>query len=79
MLPPKSLLVLSAFYGLATAATSLPDPCTVKAWVRADDLSPNAVSHGELKVKLIQPCANTIKSIALRLRLDEYAEESTAS
>ncbi|EJD35711.1 hypothetical protein AURDEDRAFT_154801 [Auricularia subglabra TFB-10046 SS5] len=81
MLSPTILLVVSAgFHRLArAAAASAPNPCTVKAWVRADDLSPNAVSHGELKVKLIQPCPNTVKSIALRLRLDEYAEESTAS
>ncbi|EJD36943.1 hypothetical protein AURDEDRAFT_116979 [Auricularia subglabra TFB-10046 SS5] len=66
-------LALSA--ALANADDGVP-PCTVRAWVRADDLWPNAVSYGELKVKVTQPCTETVQSVVLRLRLDESAEQS---
>ncbi|KAJ7248833.1 hypothetical protein B0H12DRAFT_1019899 [Mycena haematopus] len=49
--------------------------CTVQAWVRAEDLAPNYVSHGELRVKVMQAhCADKIASVALRLQLDEFGE-----
>ncbi|KAK7025123.1 hypothetical protein R3P38DRAFT_3194049 [Favolaschia claudopus] len=50
-------------------------PCTVRVWVRAEDLSPNHVSRGELRIKAPQKeCAQQIASVALRLQLDEFGE-----
>ncbi|KAJ6452262.1 hypothetical protein C8R45DRAFT_1041062 [Mycena sanguinolenta] len=49
--------------------------CTVLAWVRAEDLAPSYVSHGELRIKVVQAhCAEKIASVALRLQLDEFGE-----
>ncbi|KAF7369541.1 hypothetical protein MVEN_00284000 [Mycena venus] len=49
--------------------------CTVQAWVRAEDLAPEHVSHGELRIKVLQPhCAASIASVALRLELNEFGE-----
>ncbi|KAJ7116050.1 hypothetical protein C8R44DRAFT_794026 [Mycena epipterygia] len=49
--------------------------CSVQAWVRAEDLSPDHISHGELRIKVKQThCANRIASVALRLQLDEFGE-----
>ncbi|KAJ7116075.1 hypothetical protein C8R44DRAFT_628206 [Mycena epipterygia] len=49
--------------------------CSVQAWVRAEDLSPDHTSHGELRIKVKQAhCANRIASVALRLQLDEFGE-----
>ncbi|KAK7025120.1 hypothetical protein R3P38DRAFT_2530267 [Favolaschia claudopus] len=56
-------------------ATDTTQPCSVRAWVRAEDLSPNHVSRGELRIKVLrQECANQIASVALRLQLDEFGE-----
>ncbi|KAK7025135.1 hypothetical protein R3P38DRAFT_3269860 [Favolaschia claudopus] len=50
-------------------------PCTVCVWVRAEDLSPNHVSRGELRIKVLeQECANQVASVVLRLQLDEFGE-----
>ncbi|KZV86058.1 hypothetical protein EXIGLDRAFT_841067 [Exidia glandulosa HHB12029] len=81
---PSSLLVLIAAAGTALARSRFggnveepePTPCTVKAWVRAEDMKPNAVSHGELKVKVVQPCTDQVESVSIRLRLDEMSELS---
>ncbi|KAJ7622908.1 hypothetical protein DFH06DRAFT_1009006, partial [Mycena polygramma] len=52
-----------------------PEPCTIRAWVRAQDLSPDHISHGELRIKVPRAeCANQIASVALRLQLDEFGE-----
>ncbi|KAJ7656269.1 hypothetical protein DFH06DRAFT_1473531 [Mycena polygramma] len=52
-----------------------PEPCTIRAWVRAEDLSPDHISHGELRIKVPRAeCANQIASVALRLQLDEFGE-----
>ncbi|EJD43245.1 hypothetical protein AURDEDRAFT_185672 [Auricularia subglabra TFB-10046 SS5] len=75
-MPSAASLYLLAFASPWVAASA---PCAVKAWVRADDLAPNTVSHGEVKVKLVQPCAHAVQSVTLRLGLDEYAEESLIS
>ncbi|KAJ7307794.1 hypothetical protein DFH08DRAFT_792799 [Mycena albidolilacea] len=49
--------------------------CTVQAWVRAEDLAPDHVSHGEFRIKVLQPhCADKIASVALRLELNEFGE-----
>ncbi|KAJ7250251.1 hypothetical protein C8J57DRAFT_1239236 [Mycena rebaudengoi] len=51
------------------------DSCTVQAWVRAEDLSPDHISHGELRVKVKEPhCATKVASVALRLQLLEFGE-----
>ncbi|KAH7106567.1 hypothetical protein BKA62DRAFT_687531 [Auriculariales sp. MPI-PUGE-AT-0066] len=53
----------------------LPPPpvqCQLRAWVRAQDLAPNAVSLGEVRARLLQPCAHNISSITLQLRLQEH-------
>ncbi|KAK7012838.1 hypothetical protein R3P38DRAFT_3208958 [Favolaschia claudopus] len=50
-------------------------PCTVQAWVRAEDLSPNHVSRGELRIKVSkEECADLIASVALRLQFDEFGQ-----
>jgi len=49
-------------------------PCAVRAWVRAEDLQPNSISHGEVRVRVTQPCEDVIQSIGLQLRLDEWTE-----
>ncbi|KAJ6571839.1 hypothetical protein B0H19DRAFT_1064868 [Mycena capillaripes] len=49
--------------------------CTVQTWVRAEDLAPDHVSHGELRIKVLQPhCADSIASVALRLELNEFGK-----
>ncbi|KAJ7809051.1 hypothetical protein B0H14DRAFT_2867794 [Mycena olivaceomarginata] len=51
------------------------EPCAVRAWVRAEDLSPDHISRGELRLKVTRKeCANQIASVALRLQLDEFGE-----
>ncbi|KAJ7890097.1 hypothetical protein B0H14DRAFT_2336412 [Mycena olivaceomarginata] len=60
---------------VAAVETTEPEPCTVRAWVRAEDLSPAHISRGELRIKVPRPeCANQISSVALRLQLDEFGE-----
>ncbi|KAJ7811990.1 hypothetical protein B0H14DRAFT_2377891, partial [Mycena olivaceomarginata] len=55
--------------------TTEPEACSVRAWVRAEDLSPDHVSRGELRIKVTRvECANQIASVALRLQLDEFGE-----
>ncbi|KAJ6519165.1 hypothetical protein C8R45DRAFT_14065 [Mycena sanguinolenta] len=70
------LLLGAAFHGsLAQNAAAEPQACTVQAWVRAEDLSPNHISHGELRIRVPrEECANQIASVALRLQLDEFGE-----
>ncbi|KAJ7016019.1 hypothetical protein C8F04DRAFT_622358 [Mycena alexandri] len=52
-----------------------PAPCEVRAWVRAEDLSPDHVSRGELRIKASPAeCANQVASVALRLQFDEFGE-----
>ncbi|KAJ7019802.1 hypothetical protein C8F04DRAFT_975257, partial [Mycena alexandri] len=49
-------------------------PCKVRAWVRAEDLSPDHVSRGELHLASPAECANQVASVALRLQFDEFGE-----
>ncbi|KAJ7154690.1 hypothetical protein C8R46DRAFT_441899 [Mycena filopes] len=61
--------------GEQTSDKETPEPCKVRAWVRAEDLSPAHISHGELRVKALRPeCAHQIASVALRLQFDEIGE-----
>ncbi|KAJ7491927.1 hypothetical protein FB451DRAFT_511911 [Mycena latifolia] len=49
--------------------------CEVRASVRAEDLSPDRISHGELRIKVPRAqCSQQIASVALRLQLDEFSE-----
>ncbi|KAJ7716143.1 hypothetical protein B0H16DRAFT_1801813 [Mycena metata] len=61
-----------------TSNKDTPEPCMVRAWVRAEDLSPDHVSHvgeGELRIKISRAeCANQVASVALRLQFDEFGE-----
>ncbi|KAJ7181301.1 hypothetical protein C8R43DRAFT_968875 [Mycena crocata] len=78
----KKILLFSAF--LATVASSglqnvFPSSifknCTIRASVRAEDLAPSHISHGELRVKVKEThCTNQIASVALRLQLSEFGE-----
>ncbi|KAJ7116049.1 hypothetical protein C8R44DRAFT_794024 [Mycena epipterygia] len=78
----RNILLTTACTFLVTAVCSRahnptkPDEeCNVQAWVRAEDLSPDHISHGELRIKVKQAhCANRIASVALRLQLDEFGE-----
>ncbi|KAJ7307009.1 hypothetical protein DFH08DRAFT_1088667 [Mycena albidolilacea] len=55
--------------------TTEPEACSVRAWVRAEDLSPDHVSRGELRIKVpLTECAHEIVSVTLRLQLDEFGE-----
>ncbi|KAJ7226698.1 hypothetical protein GGX14DRAFT_417156 [Mycena pura] len=77
-------IVLTTTFLAATVAAALSrnvaeptgsSDCKVQAWVRAEDLTPDHVSHGELRIKVVQPhCANSIASVALRLELTEFGE-----
>ncbi|KAJ7732975.1 hypothetical protein B0H16DRAFT_1580230 [Mycena metata] len=50
-------------------------PCRAQAWVRAEDLSPNHISEGELRVKVSRAdCAHQVVSVTLRLQLTEFSE-----
>ncbi|KAJ6527270.1 hypothetical protein DFH09DRAFT_164356 [Mycena vulgaris] len=52
-----------------------PEACQVRAWVRAQHLSPDNTSHGELRIKVPRAeCAHQVASVALRLQLDEFGE-----
>ncbi|KAJ7067834.1 hypothetical protein C8F01DRAFT_1115903 [Mycena amicta] len=49
--------------------------CLAKAWVRAEDLSPGATSHGDLRIKVIPAhCGTQIAAVSLRLQLDQFSE-----
>ncbi|KAF7356401.1 hypothetical protein MVEN_00972700 [Mycena venus] len=71
-------LLLAALFAASSASdveTTHPEPCAVRAWVRAEDLSPDHISRGELRIKVPRAeCANQIASVALRLQLDEFGE-----
>ncbi|KAJ7931703.1 hypothetical protein B0H13DRAFT_1593957 [Mycena leptocephala] len=78
----KTPLVLCLFVAASRARVShasgidtQPEPCTVRARVRAEDLSPDHISRGELRIKVPRAeCANQIASVALRLQFDEFGE-----
>ncbi|KAF7370317.1 hypothetical protein MSAN_00663100 [Mycena sanguinolenta] len=58
-----------------TCACAEPEACFVQARVRAEDLSPNQISRGELRIQVpYDKCANQIVSVVLRLQLDEFSE-----
>ncbi|KZP08551.1 hypothetical protein FIBSPDRAFT_1052368 [Athelia psychrophila] len=73
-------LLLGGNYGISmSAAEPLPPDsegshCTVQAWVRAEDLIPSSILNGDLRIKVDPSCSEEIVSVALQLRLDEYAE-----
>jgi len=72
MLATSSVPIQTAF-----AASSTKDDnssCNIKAWVRAEDLSPNAIVNGDLRIKVDQGCTDEIASVSLELRLDEFSE-----
>ncbi|KAJ7232069.1 hypothetical protein C8J57DRAFT_1384051 [Mycena rebaudengoi] len=73
------LFVLLASLPLVTPWTArntvAETDCTVLAWVRAQDLAPDFISRGELRVKVMQPpCFKKVASVALRLQLKEFGE-----
>ncbi|KAJ7602198.1 hypothetical protein DFH06DRAFT_1488854 [Mycena polygramma] len=79
----KTLLV--TFLSAAAFAISLasevdnietkPEPCTIRASVRAEDLAPDRISQGELRIKVLRlECADQVASVALRLQFDEFGE-----
>ncbi|KZW00671.1 hypothetical protein EXIGLDRAFT_830563 [Exidia glandulosa HHB12029] len=49
------------------------DSCAPEAFVRAQDLAPHSVAHGELRVRLPETCKVSIQSVSLSLALEEYA------
>ncbi|KAJ7484339.1 hypothetical protein FB451DRAFT_1232194 [Mycena latifolia] len=75
----KKYLSFPLLSAVALAASQSIDsegqPCKVHAWVRAQDLSPDHISHGELRIKVPRAeCAQQIAAVALRLQLDEFGE-----
>ncbi|KAJ6490160.1 hypothetical protein DFH09DRAFT_1208862 [Mycena vulgaris] len=72
-------LLSTTFLATVVAAqlhhSTASDDCVVHASVRAEDLAPTQISHGELRIKVKQAhCVNQIASVALRLQLDEFGE-----
>ncbi|KAJ6527268.1 hypothetical protein DFH09DRAFT_164284 [Mycena vulgaris] len=66
---------VSASVEVESSSQSEPEACQVRAWVRAQDLSPDNTSHGELRIKVPRAeCAHQVASVALRLQLDEFGE-----
>ncbi|KAJ7477289.1 hypothetical protein B0H11DRAFT_2030589 [Mycena galericulata] len=78
----KILLTASSLIAAAASQaqnlTKTEEDCQVLAWVRAEDLRPDHISHGELRIKVQKgqtgQCANRIASVSLRLQLDEFSE-----
>ncbi|KAJ7163857.1 hypothetical protein C8R43DRAFT_879200 [Mycena crocata] len=76
----KKIFLTAAFLASALAfrvhrSIDSNEDCIVQAWVRAEDLAPEHIFHGELRIKVKQAhCANRIASVSLRLQLDEFAE-----
>ncbi|KAJ7440751.1 hypothetical protein FB451DRAFT_1377467 [Mycena latifolia] len=77
------LLVATTFPLLSSAVSQIHtfgqfnfgEPCAVQAWVRAEDLAPDHISQGELRVKVSRAvCADQIASVVLRLQLNEFSE-----
>ncbi|KAJ7269739.1 hypothetical protein C8J57DRAFT_1227447 [Mycena rebaudengoi] len=69
------LASLAPSWGSNPETESTAPECTVVAWVRAEDLAPNRISHGELRIKVQQPqCATKVASVALGLQLREFSE-----
>ncbi|KAJ6528706.1 hypothetical protein B0H10DRAFT_258187 [Mycena sp. CBHHK59/15] len=76
LLSTASLAVASQASNSTESVQDSEEPCKVYAQVRAEDLSPDHVSRGELRVKVKQAhCANQVASVVLRLQLDEFGEE----
>ncbi|KAK7008222.1 hypothetical protein R3P38DRAFT_3210965 [Favolaschia claudopus] len=81
MRPPlSSFLFIVAFTVQLASADSFEtkvntaQPC-VRVRVRAEDLSPNHISRGDLRIEVTrQECAQQIASVTLRLQLDEFGE-----
>ncbi|KAJ6527269.1 hypothetical protein DFH09DRAFT_1371470 [Mycena vulgaris] len=66
---------VSASVEVESSSQPEPEACQVRAWVRAQDLSPDNTSHGELRIKVPRAeCAHQVASVALRLQLDEFGE-----
>ncbi|KAF7360774.1 hypothetical protein MVEN_00809400 [Mycena venus] len=58
-----------------TSISQADSPCGAQVWVRAEDLSPDHISQGELRVKVSRPdCAHQVVSVVLRLQLKEFSE-----
>ncbi|KAJ7698897.1 hypothetical protein B0H17DRAFT_1129452 [Mycena rosella] len=59
----------------ARSSSEVDADCKVQAFVRAEDLAPDHISHGDLRIK-VKPahCADRVASVALRLQLDEFGE-----
>ncbi|KIM76917.1 hypothetical protein PILCRDRAFT_825922 [Piloderma croceum F 1598] len=71
MLTTSSVPIRTAF---ATSSKGDNSSCNVKAWVRAEDLSPNAIVNGDLRIKVDQVCTDEVASVSLELRLNEFSE-----
>ncbi|KAJ7248675.1 hypothetical protein C8J57DRAFT_1475427 [Mycena rebaudengoi] len=77
----KKFMFLTAFLATVAAGAlhnispySPGDDCRLSASVRAEDLAPSRISHGELRIKVAEACASQIASVALRLQLSEFGE-----
>ncbi|KAJ6527256.1 hypothetical protein DFH09DRAFT_1328222 [Mycena vulgaris] len=75
MKPVLLSVLLTVLSGVAFVGAVDKYPCGLQASVRAEDLSPNHISDGELRVQVKQPnCTSQIVSVALRLQLSEFSE-----
>ncbi|KAJ7696425.1 hypothetical protein B0H17DRAFT_1130845 [Mycena rosella] len=59
----------------ARSSSEADGDCKVQAWVCAEDLAPDHISHSDLRIK-VKPahCADRVASMALRLQFDEFGE-----
>jgi len=73
------LLNVAALLYITTVSAHFFSPqkekaCHVEAWVRAEDLSPNAIANGDLRVQVNPSCTEKIASVVLQLQFDEFSE-----
>lgn len=52
-------------------AASETGDCQIKAWVRAPDLVPSQVIHGEVRVRVMEECIGKVAKYELGLRFRE--------
>lgn len=66
----QCLLSFLALLGTVHASIPPAADCTAQAWVRAPDLTPDAIIRGDVRVKISAECP-AIGTVSLGLRLKE--------
>ncbi|KAH7102368.1 hypothetical protein BKA62DRAFT_112646 [Auriculariales sp. MPI-PUGE-AT-0066] len=68
-------LILPGALGVTSGFRSEGE-CQLRAWVCAEDRHQNSVSHGEVRIRVLEPCSRRPVSAGLRLQLDEFFESA---